>query len=502
MATRRKDNGYGEAVAREYARKAEERRALATAPRPKARKAAKPLDVYPLDSYTYRHTQDSIDWSNPFTSSLAADLSKRLGSGDSLMQMLVMGTGLGKTAAAVSTMGAIARENGRVDFVVVAPPAVVSGGGWQETICSWNAANPDVPLKPYAVTTFEKFANAVADPKQKVAIMRDLPADAILVLDEVHAYKNPTSKRSKQMQKLTRYRRLGLTATPLTNDVVMDAASYLILAGKYRNKTHFMQETGLDMYVDEFHRLPMYVRGPKGAMVLNGPLWERFVEIRAELADVMYQPDVETVDAEMPNVRDVVVQLPFSDSLDADMMSLSSAYRKRMFESATQLSLAMCERVCADPVRLGRCVSICSDPSVRQPLVFFWHKSTADVLTAAFSDAGMLVQILDGGHHMSDIDHSVTGPILVQYQAGATGVEFKNSNTSVFYENQYSYSCLQQAKGRNVRRGGKEQVTRYSLVSSTMFDQEVFARVADKEELNEESLAAIAEASLQDGGAV
>ena len=50
----------------------------------------------------------------------------------------------------------------------------------------------------------------------------------------------------KQLQKFGNFKKLGLSATPLTNDVIMDSASYLIMGGYYKNKTAFMNESGLN----------------------------------------------------------------------------------------------------------------------------------------------------------------------------------------------------------------------------------------------------------------
>ena len=486
---------YGEKVALEYAKRGAARRAKAKPKKKKELPKNPPmLNEYPLHGYKYKGTQDRIDWSSEATTSVADHLATMLARDFPKMTMLVAPPGLGKTGMAVST---IAREQERLGhpltFIVVAPRAVVEGGGWQETICAYNNAHPDNRLDPLAITTYEKLANVTEDPRSKPKLLRSLDADAVLVIDECHAYKNPTSKRSKQLQKLGRYRRLALTATPLTNDIIFDSASYLIMAGYYRNKTNFMDTEKLVPYLDSYNTLSL-VYDDDGNV--DTDIWPGYRGMLDKLSTVIYQPDVTVPDDEMPDVTATIVQLPQSDSLDADMRSLARANRKRMFNSPLELMTAMCERIVADEPRLDRLVELCRGDGVVQPLVFFWHRETLRVMGERLDSEGIRYQVLDGEHHMADVDKTLDAPILVQYAAGAEGVEFKMSNTTVFYENQFSYVKLKQARGRNVRRGGDHPVRQYYLIAQDMFDQQLYSKVANKEELNDRTLGELAEESL------
>ena len=61
------------------------------------------------------------------------------------------------------------------------------------------------------------------------SLLRELTFKGIVVIDEVHGFKNPVSKRSKQLQKLGELHKIGVTATPLTNNRILDMSSYLIM---------------------------------------------------------------------------------------------------------------------------------------------------------------------------------------------------------------------------------------------------------------------------------
>lgn len=488
-------SNYGRMVAARRAaqnrkrREDEAERALKNADKPTRKRKAKPLDTWPMHDYEYAHTQDAIDWESE-TYAVSQELSERL-CGEPNMQILVAGTGSGKTALALDAVGKLIESGQDLRPIIVAPRAVVEGKGWQETICSYNAAHK-TQIEPYAITTYDKLANAVSDAKILKNMLSELDGRGFLVLDECHRLKNPTSKRSKQLQKLTSMRRLGLTATPLTNDIVLDTASYLIMAGYYRNKTDFMRQEDLTDLLDQYYRIAVYNRDGS----VNEAIWPNYRSVREKLSHVLFQPTIANVDAEMPNLTSFTHHLEDNESLENDIRSLALAHKERMFESIGDFRLAVTERVLADEDRIDTCLDLCLSDDARQPLVFFWHTFGRDQLIEAFGKRGVEVQILDGEHPMSDIDTSRDTPILVQYRAGSEGVEFKRSNLTVFYENQFSFVDLVQARGRNCRRGGTSDIRQHYLISPTYYDQEIYERVNNHEELNEETLDQIAKESI------
>ena len=85
----------------------------------------------------------------------------------------------------------------------------------------------------------------------------------------------------------------------------------------------------------------------------------------------------------------------------------------------------------------------------------------------------------------------------MQYNAGAEGVEFLNSNVSVFYENQYSYSRLKQAQGRNVRRGMTQEIHQYFIVNNNWYDNEIFERAYNQQEIINRTLEEIVNTHTQ-----
>ena len=485
---------YGTRIAMQRARAKARRNAdsAKSAPTKKRRKSASAPDyeVYPLDALEKNEAfmasvSGDYDWGGS-TDANAQSLIDRFDTGESRMQLLKMPAGYGKTSTTVATLGKMQEEFAReLPFVVLASPAIVKSNNWQKTIAEWNVSHPDNKLRPAVIETYTRFSNILHDPKGLKEFISLVGSECVIVIDEVHNYKNPTSKRSKMLQKVSSFKKIGLSATPLTNNHVLDGASYLIMGGFYANKSRFMTETGLDKRLDQNFGLAIY--DPDTRRVDEG-IWPAYSDFKDQLSKVIFAPSVESVDSDMPNVTSHLIQIDSSEELHYDILSLGKAYRARMFDTATEFMNAVSDRVFTDENRLNALDEILDGADVRQPLIFYQHNAVRDAIAERITSQGGSYQELSGQSSIDSIDHDSDDPILIQYQAGAAGVEFKNSNTSVFYENQYSYINFTQAQGRNVRRGMSTQISHYFIVADELFDSEIFDRVRSHEEVSNEVL--------------
>ena len=459
----------------------------------KTKKTSKPPAVtyYPdlpeLDDD--RDKVKDIDWNDPGTTRLAEELYHRVRDGRGQFTLLDMPTGYGKTAVVVKTLGLIQQERGEhLPFVVAAPVGVVDGKGWHFTIAQWNRVHPDNPLLPMFIDTVDRLANIIHHASTFREFVKQAGKDGIVVMDEAHMYKNPTSKRSKQMQKIPHLTKIGLSATPLTNNHVVDGVSYLVLNRDFANKTRFYNETGLKDRLDQYNQPDIYDRDGR----VNPHIWPYYTTFVRQLADVIYTPDVSRMDADMPNVVNHLHQVKPGPTLNHDLLSLGKAYRKRAFDTVTDYRQEIINRIYSDETRLDTLVDILNGDNVVQPLVFYWHVNTRDAIVERLDKEGISYQEMSGEFSIRDIDQSRVDPILIQYQSGGAGVEFKNSNTTVMYENQYSYTQLTQAKGRNVRRGMEGTVNLHFLVCEEHFDRNVFEVVQTRGEVADEVLTKLA----------
>src|SRR5699024_9533989 len=158
--------------------------------------------------------------------------------------------------------------------------------------------------------------------------------------------------RSKQMQKIPHLTKIGLSATPLTNNHVVDGVSYLVLNRDFANKTRFYNETGLKDRLDQYNQPDIY--DPDGRV--NPHIWPYYTTFVRQLADVIYTPDVSRMDADMPNVVNHLHQVKPGSTLAHDLLSLGKAYRKRAFDTVTDYRQEIINRIYSDETRLDTLV--------------------------------------------------------------------------------------------------------------------------------------------------
>lgn len=466
-----------------------------TSAKKKTKKKEPVIDLEPLKAKRARViTEYKYDWNDKTTSENSKYLREEFENGHRA-KILVLPPGVGKTAIAVKTIAELQKSRGRkVPFLVLASRTIVDGRGWHNTILTWNHDNPDCQIEPMMIETFDRFSTMLEFPKLVTQICMHLADDGIIIIDEVQNYKNQTSKRSKKLQKLSMFKKLGLSATPLTNDVVMDGGSYLIMNDDFSNKTQFMRETGLDMKVGgRFNELMIYDKSGH----ISPVLWEYYPTFLEKLSNVIYRPDVDLQNLDMPDVETKMHSLQFNDVLHEDMKSLAKAYQKRMFDSAIDYRMAIIERINADEDRLNEMIEIVKDEDTVQPLIFYTHNAVKEAIIDRLTEEKIEYQLVSGGNSFGDVDLDKDCPILIQYQSGSEGIEMKKSNTSIFYENQTSYRVLEQARGRNRRRGMKHEIKHHHLVSPVMFDLELFQRVNKREEISNATLDEITEMTLE-----
>ena len=478
--------------AREKAKKSEESVSKHKTTRTKA-KSTPTINTDPLNAKRAQViTAYKYDWNDKTTDSNSKYLRDEFISGRRA-KILVLPPGVGKTAIAVKTIAELQKSRGRkVPFVVLASRTIVDGRGWHNTILTWNHDNPDNQLDPFMIETFDRFASILDNAKTLTQVCVALADNGIIIIDEIQNYKNPTSKRSKKLQKLSMFKKLGLSATPLTNDIVMDGASYLIMNDDFPNKTQFMRRTGLDEKVGMHGEL--LITDKSGH--ISPVLWEYYPTFLDQLSNVIFRPSVDLQNLDMPDVETTLHSLQFDDKLHEDMKSLAKAYQKRMFDSMTDYRMSMIERINSDENRLNFLIDIIRSEGVVQPLVFYTHNVVKDAIIERFEKEGITYQIVSGGNDFGSVDLKSNDPILVQYQSGSEGIEMKHSNTSIFYENQSSYRVLEQSRGRNRRRGMSHSITHHHIISPVMFDLEIFQMVNLREEISSKALDEITERTL------
>lgn len=428
---------------------------------------------------------DTIKWTDKSTETHSNHVFDKIVNEDLQMQLIKMPPGSGKTAVAIESLGKIQKEFGEtIPFVVISTSKVVNGLGWHRTIEWWNQCHPDNQLKPILITTVDLFKNLCKHNKSRTKLIKLLTKHSILILDEVHKYKNPTGARAQQLQKLNMFKRICLTATPLTNNQITDIISYLIIGNQYKNKSDFMRKSELNKYVGFRGAFMIYDEDGR----VNDLLWPYYNTMMKEWGQFLYRPNISLKDLNMPDVNRELIQLSTNKELQNDMRSLFTAKEKRMFDSPMDYFMEVVDRLHNDKQRLDTMMNIIKDQKTIQPLIFYNNVSVKDFIVDRLKCEGYHFQIIEGGTNFGEIDVNSDDPILIQYQAGSEGIELKHSNTSIFYQNQFSFATFEQAQGRNRRRGMDHEIYHYNIVADDPIDERIYQVIEQREELNEEMI--------------
>ena len=484
-------NNYGIWAAKRRAKLKNEKEQASSKDVDKKKKKAKSepkIEFYPLKEEIGYY--DYINWNDEGMLEIIENLYLRYKeniNNEINMTLLKMPTGTGKTAVIVGVIGKLVKENPNLKPIISTTSKAVQDLGWQRTINSYNKEYPNNQIKPLILTSTDKLASITNHPQSLKKILLEVgnPINGLLVLDECHKYKNPTSKRSKGLQKLSFYPKLTLSATPLTNDIILDSVSYLVMGGYYRNKTDFENQSEINKWKDNFHKYNVYLKDGN-IDIIKFPY---YLIMKERLSKVIYSPNIDMKSLDMPDVRNHYISLEQDDSLVADLKSLAKAYNKRMFDGFTDYFMEIVFRVYCDEKRLEKLYDIITDERIKQPLIFYQHTEVKDKILDYLTNKGIKnIQVIKGQTKLSDIDKETNAPILIQYLAGGESIEMKNSNCSIFYENQHSYMCLVQTRGRNVRRTMKGDVLHFYMISACAIDEIIFEKLQQREEISTQLL--------------
>ena len=375
--------------------------------------------------------------------------------------IIASGTGTGKTIMAIHHY---LRHNNGEPLLIIAPPQKIIEGGWQrelEAVATYY--NIEIP---YDIVSY-----GVLSKKWQ------LYKKWFVVFDECHYVKNPTSQRGKAAIKLTKQSTnfLLLSATPASNGWE-DTIAYMIMFGFYKNKTQFLREHAI--YEKKYF-------GPSPVNVIVGwknqkKLRQLYQSISIKLSkdealdlppivfeNVYFKPSKEYKTIEKERVLTVDgEQILFDNS-----MSLQHGLR---FYANQKDKLAYTQML-AESTEENIVIFYCYQEEKEQILQSLKNKTIFEV-------SGKTTKIPDKTEWPT-LKNSVT---LVQYQAGAAGIELQYANIVIFYTPTWSYQDYEQALGRCYRNGQTKKVTVYRYITKNSLEERVYAALSKKKDFTEQ----------------
>lgn len=347
-------------------------------------------------------------------------------------------------------------ELGRNDFEAEAD--MWFGEGWRKSLSSFETIS---------------WAGVVKWTEKNLARIQDYA----IIADEIACAKNGvSSQRGRAFLKIASMTNCwtGYTATPADN--WMEMCAYFVATGKIKNKTTFMRE---------FCDIQTYKGYPEIVGYHNTHILKKWWE---EISDTV---DTSEMERQLPKANSKMVYFKLPTGYKN---VLKTHYSPAGEPLETTGAICSCLRQMCFTDAKKRWISEFVEHLGDRAVMFYNFTSTGDTLEEIVKKAlpkGARVWRIDGQRH--EIPNLQTmgerDIVIVQWQAGAHGLNLQFVNRFVSVEQHYSWSLSTQAKGRIRRVGQDRPQFYYWLCCERGIERDVYEALRNKREFVEESWA-------------
>ena len=277
-----------------------------------------------------------------------------------------------------------------------------------------------------------------------------------------------TGKWAKAFRKIAKNNQwILLSATP--GDCWNDYANVFIANGFYRNLTDFRNQHIVYSQYTKFPKIDHYVG--------QGQLVRQRKEI------VVQMPFAKST---VPH--DEIIYIPYDKELTKLVCSTRwDPYKDAPIQDAGALCYVLRRAVNSDERRIEAVKGIMElHPKA---IVFYNFDYELEMLRKMAESEGILCAEWNGHKH-EPIPHGDKWVYLVQYAAGAEGWNCIETDTMIFYSQNYSYKCMAQASGRIDRLNTPfVDLYYYHLMSRAPIDLAINRAIKEKRTFNERGFA-------------
>ena len=254
-----------------------------------------------------------------------------------------------------------------------------------------------------------------------------------------------------------------LSATP--GDTWMDYCVLFIANGYYRNKTDFVSQHVV------YHR---YAKFPKIVKYINTRKLERLRD--DTVVTMAYSREA--------SLHDEIVKVGYDEDLTKRSLETRfNLYSNEPFRNASELCYFLRKVVNSDKRRL-----VAVDHIVKNHpkcIVFYNFDYELDLLREYCDKTGTMYSEWNGHKH-EPLPSGNVWLYLVQYTAGCEGWNCIETDTIIFFSQNYSYRVMHQAAGRINRMNSPYfDLYYYHLLSDSPIDKAIRAAVRKKKTFNE-----------------
>lgn len=369
--------------------------------------------------------------------------------------LIAADVGTGKTLMAIHHY---LKYNQGEPLLIVAPPAKIKEGGWDGEV--------KLVEEKYGISiTYNTMSYGVLSKRWREG------NGCFVVFDECHYVKNPTSKRGKAANMLIKIAShfLLLSGTPASNDIG-DMINYFIMFGFTKNKTQFQRKYGI--WEQKFF-------GTKTInMVTDYKNKEELLGWYSSFTTSVKKDDV----LDLPPITFRTVN--FKPSKEYKVIEKDRVLDDKAYDNPSSLLHGLREHANRnDKLKYLEMLFEGTDNNI---VIFYQYTSELEAIKEIAK--GKIIFEVNGSKQAipskdkwDKVSNSVT---LVQYQAGAAGIELQYANIVVYYTPTYSYQDYAQSLGRTHRNGQKRKVTVFRFNTEKTIEQAVWSALEKKKDFD------------------
>lgn len=357
--------------------------------------------------------------------------------------------GTGKSIMALER----AKRSGATKLLIIAPAPLVHTQQWQEEITKFGYEFDEIVVKSYHfLQTLPKGAERQF-------------TDWYIIVDECQKLKQSESKQGKGGFRLLSANQRGYS---LLSGTMMskwhDAINYAKITKLVKNKTEFVR------YFEDVVRYKGYpeIMGYRNTDTLKR--WWLSVSEKLTADDCLDLPDQTTMKVRFNLPRTHYTRM-VRERIDENGEILDSPsklnHAKRSYcESSDEKIAWIIEKL----------------ESLPNGIVFVNYTKTVEKLSERLAKAKIKHGIWTG---KQKDDFKKYDYMIIQYQAGGTGLNLQKFNATIFASPTYSYQDYTQAIGRTHRSGQTKKTVFYQLVAARMIDENVYRKIDEGKDFND-----------------
>lgn len=307
----------------------------------------------------------------------------------------------------------------------------------------------------------------------------------MVIIDEIHKCKNPSSKQGASIQKLQSYYKMGLTGTPLMNNPIDVFNVMKWLGAEHHTLTQFKERYCI---VDSFNQITGYRNLAELRDLVNDYMLRRTKDEVLDLPEKIRVTEYVDMNSKQAKIYKEVLTKLVQDIDKVKLMPNPLAETIRLRQATGSPSILTTQEI--KSCKFERCIEIVNEciEQGRSCVVFSnWEKVIEPLFKelSKVSKCNLVTgETADKFKEIEDfMNYSGASVILGTIGALGTGFTLTKADTVIFLDSPWTRAEKDQAEDRCHRIGAKSTVTIYTLVAKGTVDERIEELIESKGEL-------------------